>query len=251
MRLAARRHGHKNGSELHQGARRGMARRIKRRARRRRSRSRRARAPAPLDWGVGIGGGLWTTGEHLCLTSGARAQLCALAAGRSVLELGSGTGLVGLFLAALLHRARASPRCVHVTDRADHVPIMRENVARNALLLRAPASPSAPAGGVVAGECEWGREAYPELEGGAPFDLVIGTDVAYSPELHAPLITTLRAVCGAATVVLLGVTRSDTPPSFFAALGRAGFGYHLISAQGDFGLFRVAREGPFWCSPCV
>ena len=133
-----------------------------------------------------------------------------------------------------------------MTDRADHVPIMRENVARNALLLRAPASPSAPAGGVVAGECEWGREAYPELEGGAPFDLVIGTDVAYSPELHAPLITTLRAVCGAATVVLLGVTRSDTPPSFFAALGRAGFGYHLISAQGDFGLLRVRREGPFW-----
>ena len=196
------------------------------------------------DWGVGIGGGLWTTGEHLCAHFREHAGSYARwLDGRRVLELGSGTGLVGLFLAALLRRARAAPACVRVTDRADHVPILRENVARNApLLLR---------GGVVAAECEWGRAAYPELDGGGPFDLVIGTDVAYAPELHAPLIATLTAVCGAATVVLLGVTRSDTPPSFFAALGRAGFGYHLISAQGDFGLFRVAREGPFWCSPRV
>lgn len=48
------------------------------------------------DWGVGIGGGLWNTGilltEHLCRHA---ALYDGLFRGKRVLELGSGTGLVG------------------------------------------------------------------------------------------------------------------------------------------------------------
>ena len=52
------------------------------------------------DWGVGIGGGLWTTGEHLCAHFREHAGSYARwLDGRRVLELGSGTGLLGIGLA--------------------------------------------------------------------------------------------------------------------------------------------------------
>ena len=48
------------------------------------------------DWGVGIGGGLWSTGilltQHLCQHA---ALYDGVFRGKRVLELGSGTGLVG------------------------------------------------------------------------------------------------------------------------------------------------------------
>lgn len=48
------------------------------------------------DWGVGIGGGLWSTGllliEHLCKHAALYDEVLK---GKRVLELGSGTGLVG------------------------------------------------------------------------------------------------------------------------------------------------------------
>lgn len=48
------------------------------------------------DWGVGIGGGLWSTGilltQHLCKYAHLYDDVFK---GKRVLELGSGTGLVG------------------------------------------------------------------------------------------------------------------------------------------------------------
>lgn len=48
------------------------------------------------DWGVGIGGGLWSTGllltQHLCKHS---ALYDSVFKDKRILELGSGTGLVG------------------------------------------------------------------------------------------------------------------------------------------------------------
>lgn len=48
------------------------------------------------DWGVGIGGGIWSTGrlltEHLCKHA---ALYDGVFRGKRLLELGSGTGLVG------------------------------------------------------------------------------------------------------------------------------------------------------------
>lgn len=48
------------------------------------------------DWGVGIGGGIWSTGrllvQHLCKHA---ALYDGVFRGKRLLELGSGTGLVG------------------------------------------------------------------------------------------------------------------------------------------------------------
>ena len=56
----------------------------------------RAAVSLDCDWGVGIGGGVWSTGlllaEHL---SGHAALYDGVFRGKRLLELGSGTGLVG------------------------------------------------------------------------------------------------------------------------------------------------------------
>ena len=56
-----------------------------------------------LDWGVGIGGGLWSAGMWLCRQISSRPEVFRrLVKGRRVLELGSGTGLVTTALALSL-----------------------------------------------------------------------------------------------------------------------------------------------------
>ena len=79
------------------------------------------------DWDVGIGGGLWTNGLRCCEHFRQHAaSYCAWLDGKTVLELGAGTGLVGLYLAALLAHGGAAPAALLVTDRADHLAIARE-----------------------------------------------------------------------------------------------------------------------------
>ena len=50
------------------------------------------------------------------------------------------------------------------------------------------------------------------------FDLIIGSDLAYRDELHDPLIDAFQQVCSTNTIILLGITMTDTKPIFFTKL---------------------------------
>merc|ERR1712146_665367 len=50
------------------------------------------------------------------------------------------------------------------------------------------------------------------------FDIVIGTDVVYSSELYLPFIRTLKLTTSKNTLILVGITRSDTKLLFFQLL---------------------------------
>ncbi|KAG6404211.1 hypothetical protein SASPL_136451 [Salvia splendens] len=96
-----------------------------------------------------------------------------------LLELGSGTGLVGIAAAAVLGAA------VTATDLPHVLPNLQFNVDANAGAL-------APCGGHVrVAALSWGDEAQME-EVGAEFDVVLGSDVVYHDHLYEPLLQTLR-----------------------------------------------------------
>ncbi|XP_047955894.1 protein N-lysine methyltransferase METTL21A-like [Salvia hispanica] len=96
-----------------------------------------------------------------------------------LLELGSGTGLVGIAAAAVLGAA------VTVTDLPHVLPNLQFNVDANAAAL-------APRGGHVrVAALSWGDEAQME-EVGTKFDVVLGSDVVYHDHLYEPLLQTLR-----------------------------------------------------------
>ncbi|CAM9945424.1 unnamed protein product [Ectocarpus sp. 13 AM-2016] len=186
-----------------------------------------------VNWGVGIGGGLWSTGILLTEHLAKHAALYDLVfKGKRVLELGSGTGLVGLAAARF-----GPPLEVVITDLESHVDICKRNVA---------AQDDMGAQDLCSVRVEafdWSSE-VPEELGEVPFDVILATDVAYYENLYAPFVQALERTAGEHTLVLLGVTKTDTGPAFFDALDKAGFVYNLVdqASHKGFGLFTVHRE---------
>jgi tRNA pseudouridine32 synthase/23S rRNA pseudouridine746 synthase len=117
-----------------------------------------------------IGGRVWLSAATLCdhLRVNIRDHE------HRVLELGSGTGAVGLYLAAEL---RDGVEHVCLTDGDPRLlPLLESNVQRNLAVLGAE-------GGVDMALLRWGVDRLPEGD----FDLVVGADVTYDDDAHAPL----------------------------------------------------------------
>lgn len=119
---------------------------------------------------VGIGGTVWDAAMVLARFLAAN-QVTIFKGVTRVLELGSGTGLCGIAIAKLRPEVE-----VVITDQASHLDLIRQNIALNSV-----ANASAE-------ELDW---LNPKCLG--HFDLILGSDLVYSPTLFAPLAETLTA----------------------------------------------------------
>jgi hypothetical protein len=63
---------------------------------------------------------------------------------------------------------------------------------------------------------------------GGKFDVILGSDVAYRPDLYGPLVASLVELSHRSTVAYLGVTMADTRPDFFRLLTGSGFEYRRL-----------------------
>ncbi|XP_005070625.1 protein N-lysine methyltransferase METTL21A [Mesocricetus auratus] len=106
--------------------------------------------------------------------------------GCSAVELGAGTGLVGI-VAALLGAH------VTITDRQVALEFLKSNVEANL--------PSHIQPKVVVKELTWGQN----LESFSPgeFDLILGADVIYLEDTFTDLLKTLEHLCSSRSVILL------------------------------------------------
>ncbi|KAM0001662.1 putative lysine methyltransferase, S-adenosyl-L-methionine-dependent methyltransferase [Helianthus debilis subsp. tardiflorus] len=96
-----------------------------------------------------------------------------------ILELGSGTGVVGIAASAILGAD------VTVTDLPHVLPNIKFNADVNASVV------GTRGGGVHVAALSWGK--VEEMEDvGREYDLVIGSDVVYHDNLYEPLIETLK-----------------------------------------------------------
>lgn len=122
--------------------------------------------------GIGTGGAVWPAAETLCQWLLEEQRLVQ---GASVLELGSGTGAVGIFAAG------CGASHVLLTDGDESlVSLAAENAQNNRALL--------PDANVNSRRYRWGST----VDGlGGPFDLCLCSDITYEPGYHAPLIKTL------------------------------------------------------------
>lgn len=160
----------------------------------------------------GIGAVVWNCGRALCH---ALPRLPELANGRfdadastSVLELGCGTGLVGL---ACWLRGAGS---VALTDLASIAPLARENA-----LACVGADGDLPPGLAVEA-LAWGDAPPPGVAARAPFDVVFGSDCLYDAKVLPQLLATLLATTGPDSVVYLAYKRrvDEREAPFFALL---------------------------------
>ncbi|GAA5812937.1 hypothetical protein MFLAVUS_006398 [Mucor flavus] len=111
-----------------------------------------------------------------------------------ILELGAGTGYVGISLANQLRK----PCQVYITDLEQVVPLIKENVAAYCV-------PESMGAEIIVDRLHWGNstDAQRVLSGGG-FDLVVVSDCVYFPELFGMLLDTLLEVCDGSTRVVIG-----------------------------------------------
>ncbi|NWT14596.1 MT21A methyltransferase, partial [Vireo altiloquus] len=120
---------------------------------------------------------------------------------RSVIELGAGTGLLGIVVTLLgtgtvsVSHVLLSPLGARVTltDRAAALELLESNVQAN---LPPELRPRA-----VVKELTWGKD-LDNFPRGA-FDFVLGADIVYLEETFAELLQTLEHLCSEQTVILL------------------------------------------------
>ena len=161
-------------------------------------------------------------------------------AGKRVLELGAGTGIVGLAAAAL------GAASVCATDLASQLPLLRRNVAANGV---------APSCNVEVEELCWSenwQHAYPRLAERAAagaFDWVVASDCVYGTASARPFAALVLALLRASpvTLLLLAYESRPLPPSewnhgdeFFALMEAEGC---VLSRLPDLG---PSNEGEPW-----
>ncbi|KAJ1482011.1 putative methyltransferase-domain-containing protein, partial [Baffinella frigidus] len=193
----------------------------------------------PLQHGAacdGTGAAVWDAALVLCEFLALHPDLVR---GKRVVELGSGTGVLGLVC------ARLGAERVILTDLPEQLPLLEDNVRRNALETR-----------VAVRGCAWGsqpavREVIAAL--GGPPDLVVASDVVYcaaadpldphqSPRaVFDALKATLKDLCPIGAQGLLSYKRRMNPEAdafVFESLARE-FGVEQREV-----LFHVAGGAP-------
>ncbi|KAL1410337.1 DNA-dependent ATPase fun30 [Vanrija albida] len=173
------------------------------------------------DSGLALASWLW---RHLDdgagLHADARRVLARLnAADLSVVELGSGTGLVSIALAQML----ASAAGIVATDLESALEIMRENIALNA----EPARPQ-----VRADVLDWDAPLPPWVQA-APPTVVIAADVTYNTASFPALVDTLERLLkpadGPAPLLLLAYKQRDAAErELWNMLAARGIGTVLV-----------------------
>jgi len=125
---------------------------------------------------------------------------------KNVIELGSGTGIVGI--TAALQGAK-----VILTDKND--PVL-DLLSANVESIFVDDSSNIPS----VRKLEWGNNSQVELlaESG-PFDYILCSDVIYAPDCFAPLLDTLRLLCTSniTTILLAYKKRYDREEQFFSS----------------------------------
>jgi len=176
---------------------------------------------------------------ELCAAEGDAAVVAVR--GARVLELGSGTGLVGLAAAA------AGAAAVVLTDLPYALPLLTANVQHNV---------EATAGAQVhVAALDWTRPLPPLPAAVSPPTLIVAADVVWVPELIQPLVRTLAALCAAGAppppVLLSHQTRARASDALlFAALRAQGFAarevprerHHPEARDDDIQVWLITRE---------
>ena len=174
------------------------------------SRSGRLASSSPRRRRLGIGGKLWDAALAVTAASSGARGTDGRVHGKRVLELGSGVGAVGIG-ARLFGASR-----VVLTDIEDVVPLLEANIELNHVE------------NVTAVALDW-FQAVPSAILDESFDLV-GADVAYDPDLHAPLLKTLGVLLDRVPVCLLAHRRRNPHDAdFFGALRRASTSRRVVS----------------------
>lgn len=190
----------------------------------------------PAATGSTVWDGALLLAAHLSQTR----TLAALekAAGRPLLnwlELGAGTGLCGLALAAsgTLPPVSGRRRRLVLTDLHAVTPFLAANVARNAGALALPTSAAVSVAPLRWGDAKQAAALAPRGCGAACWDVVVGADLVYRTENVELLLAALQQLVAPGGVAVLASDLAHSPLSvdlLCASAAAAGFRLRLAAA---------------------
>ena len=134
----------------------------------------------PADGDKNTGGRVWQSAPEMCRWL--KDNAAAAVVGRRVLDLGSGTGAVGIYCAGLV----AAGVVLSDGGPVDLLDLQKSNVRANSGFIDASTTT------VEVRHLAFGCFAH--LLPSGPFDLVLGSDIIYDASAHAALCRTLRAL---------------------------------------------------------
>lgn len=197
-----------------------------------------------VDMSAGLGGDKWPAATGMCKLISANAAFFGaslFSKGMTVLELGAGTGLGGIFITRQFKGA--SPK-VTITDLPQYLELIEHNIELNRVKEDCRVAP-----------LDWCDLSSLESFESKRYDVILALECVYREDLYAPLIETFKNTAHDDTVILLGVTRLFAKRVFFKMLLDSGFEYSKVpynalpksivsdtSAQ-DLGLFVVTKAG--------
>ncbi|XP_056418601.1 EEF1A lysine methyltransferase 3 [Hyla sarda] len=145
--------------------------------------------------------------------------------GKKVIELGAGTGIVGILASLLGGR-------VTVTDLTHALPQIRKNVSANVSSDHVP--------DVCA--LSWGID---QVHFSQDYDFVLGADIVYLKETYDLLIQTLQHLCGPQTTILLSskMREEHGTMDFFQNILPQYFNVEIVKrdAEDNINIYRVTR----------
>lgn len=202
-----------------------------------------------LDMSTGCGGKIWPAAEVLGAyiagkysSPGTKQNVGSNAGynnhnfdwrGKCIIELGSGTGLVGYLVHAL-----SLPDCkIWVTDQDAMLPLMREN-----LHLNFPTSSTSSSGDafVKVAELDWGTPISPEF--GQP-DVLLLADCVYLEIAFQPLVETMAALSTSETEILFCYQKRRKADKRFFGLLRKSFTWEDIVDDDETRMKEYRRQG--------
>jgi len=165
-----------------------------------------------VDRDSGIGGADWPAANLFCHVVASDPFYASVFDNKTVLELGSGTGLGGIVVDKLFNASR-----VVITDLELYRQHILQNVGLNVCSDR-----------VQAAALDWTDMAPFAAEYPASFDVILALECVYREDLYQPLVDVLLRTSSKKTLVFLGLTRLFAQTKFFALLEAAGLRYTRI-----------------------
>ncbi|XP_072351194.1 EEF1A lysine methyltransferase 3-like [Scyliorhinus torazame] len=146
--------------------------------------------------------------------------------GKKVLELGSGTGIVGI-LAVLLGGD------VTLTDRSYVLKQIEYNVLANVPLTSRHRSKIRA--------LAWGDD---QSKFSTDFDFILGSDIVYNPSQFAGLLQTLLYLCNEKTTIYMSsnVTAREGTVNFHQALLPQQFNSEILHSSGSNFIYKVTKK---------
>ncbi|XP_037303801.2 EEF1A lysine methyltransferase 3-like [Pungitius pungitius] len=165
---------------------------------------------------LGVAAAVWEAALHLCSYLEERSVEVR---GRRVIELGAGTGVVGILAARL-------GAVVTLTDLPLTLPQLEANVSAN--------TPSSgwPATLPTVLPLSWGQD---HMNFPSDWDLVLCADIIYLPETYPLLVRTLAHLCKNTAVVYLSskMRKEHETPRFFEECLPSRFNVELVHLDGS------------------